>query len=257
MLSWVLKKLKRKALLYLITVLWLFIFLYISLFSNTLLQYIFYEKLWVHRVDSKEKLSEVEDKFYGVELDVVFIDSLNTFDITHPPEPSINLNLLDYLKSCKNNQLHFWIDFKNLNQLNEISALKRLNFICNQLQMDKNRFIVESPEPELLKEYELDGYLTSFYLPWPGLHQLKKDTLENMLIYLNKKVQKTNYISSNYHDYKIVEEHFPKANKLFWLTGGEKEFSSVIKERLFLYEILMNNKTKILLVEYDSRARNR
>ena len=212
--------------------------LYVFLFSNTLMQYLFHEKIWVHRVNSIEKLKEVENKFYGVELDVVYNDSLNIFDVTHPPEPSINLNLLTYLKSCKTKDLHFWLDFKNLTHNNAFNAYERLNSICEKLNIEKKKFIIESQNPQPLEKYVENGFETSYYLPWPGLHQLKNDTLNRTIKSINKNLTTDlSYISSNYHDYPIMKENFPKKNKLFWLTGLEKESSSSLRERIFLYKI--------------------
>jgi len=93
-----------------------FIFLgllaWIIFYSNGVLKLVFNEKIWIHRVNSIEKLGEVQADFYGVELDVVFLDSLNEFDVNHPPAESINLSLFEYLSTIKENKkLHFWLDF--------------------------------------------------------------------------------------------------------------------------------------------------
>lgn len=250
---------KKRGYIFFFTILTIGFVFYRALFSNTLLHHFFSKKIWVHRVNSIEKLDEVSNKFYGVELDVVFIDSLNSFDVTHPPEPSINLSLLEYLKSCKSSQIHFWIDFKNLNGNNMEKSLTKLKSICNQLNLDKKKFIIESMNPNYLIQFKKSGFATSYYLIWPGLYRLNEDSLVKKvnIIHNNIKDNSLVQISSNYHDYEIMKDNFPTENKLLWLTGEEKEYSSSVKERFFLYKILMDNKVKVLLVEYNSKAINR
>lgn len=243
----------------------LILFFYAALFSNVFLRILFQEKIWVHRVDSIEKLNEVKTKFNGVEVNIVFIDSLAIFDVGHPPAPSIHLSLKEYLESCADSQLYFWLDFKNLEESNYQSALKRLNDICDQLKIDKDRFVVESSAVRLLEIYQVAGYSTSYYLRWPGLYLLNKEELKNYIEEVRKEIKEIKgiegievlNISSNYHDYKILKEYFPERVKLLWLTGEEKEYSSSIKERFFLYEILMDKKVKVLLMEYHPKIGER
>src|SRR5690554_6067423 len=76
------------------------------------------EKIWAHRVNSLEKLASVQNKYTGVELDVVFDTLTNTFDVTHPPTPSIGLSLEQWLQTLDGDK-GVWIDFKNLTAANK------------------------------------------------------------------------------------------------------------------------------------------
>jgi len=224
------------------------------LFSDLFLQLMFREKIWVHRVNSIEKLKEVENNFFGVELDVVFLDAENIFDVTHPPEPSIDLSLYQYMKSCESDELHFWIDFKNLNERNFEASIRQLDIICSQLSIDKERIIVESTMANLIGEFKERGYDISYYLPWPGLSHLTGDSLREELVHIGEKVERNglSQISSNYHDYEIMKNQFPNKKKLLWLTGSNKTYTNSVKEWLYLYDILEDEKVQIILMKYDS-----
>lgn len=229
-------------------------------YSNGILKLFFNKKIWIHRVNSIEKLGEIEPYFYGVELDVVFLDSLNQFDVNHPPEPSINLTLKEYLTTAKENKtLHFWLDFKNLDTQNQKDAIYRLTSICDELQLTKGNFIVESGNVLLLKEFLKAGFQVSYYLHWPGLYTLEKNQL---LVELN--AIKTNlnlfkdqvYLSSDYRDFEILKENFPQHDILLWLDdsyGVQNKF----KNRLHLYKMLSDNQVKILLMKYKSKLKER
>lgn len=233
---------------------------YFIFFSNSFLLWLFEEKIWVHRVNSIEKLNEVQPKFKGVELDIVFLDSLNEFDINHPPEASIQLFLEDYLSSVnKNNSLQFWLDFKNLEIENQKNALNKLNSICNSLSLNRNKFIVESSNVALLIEFSKAGYEISYYLHWPGLYSLDKNQYQTQLTQIKTNIESLNYqgyLSSDYRDYYILKENFPNHKILLWLDypfGKENKF----EDRIQLFKLLLDNQVKILLMKYKSNIKER
>ena len=229
-------------------------------YSNGFLKLIFNEKIWVHRVNSIEKLSEVQANFFGVEIDVVFLDSLNEFDVNHPPEPSINLTLEEYLSTVETNkELHYWLDFKNLNEQNQKKAFDKLNAICTSLTLSRGNFIVESSNVFLLHEFSKAGYQISYYLHWPGLYSLNENQFKMELNQIKVKLDSFNYqgyLSSDYRDYEILKRYFPKHEILLWLDdsfGREKKF----EDRLQLYKMLSDNQVKIMLMKYKSELKER
>lgn len=229
-------------------------------YSNGVLKLVFNEKIWIHRVNSIEKLGEVQADFYGVELDVVFLDSLNEFDVNHPPAESINLSLFEYLSTIKENKkLHFWLDFKNLNAQNQKQAIDRLNSICESLSLSKSNFIIESGNVLLLHEFSKVGYQVSYYLHWPGLYSLNQTQLQEKLDKIKAELnlfKYQSYLSSDYLDYEILKEHFPKHEILLWLDdsfGKQDKFNN----RLQLYKMLSDNQVKILLMKYKSKLKER
>ena len=66
-----------------------------------------YDKVLAHRVNSLEKLEASLKHFKGVELDLVYDNETNTFDVNHPPAKSINLTFETYLSAIKENTFPF------------------------------------------------------------------------------------------------------------------------------------------------------
>ena len=91
---------------------------------------------------------------------------------------------------------------------------------------------------DFLSYFKNQGYQTSYYLPWPGLSHLKNDSLNSLLYHIQDKIDANdlNEISSNYHDYDIMNKSIPKNDKLLWKTGTKTEYSNNIQE--FLYQLL-------------------
>lgn len=201
------------------------------------------EKIWAHRVNSLEKLDYTQGKYSGIEFDVVFDSSTHTFDITHPPTPSIGLTLEKYLEQIDNPSLGLWIDFKNLNTSNNESSLNRMLELADYYNLNKKQIIVESQNPMLLQPFAVSGFQTSYYLP-SHLHQLSKEELNKKIDEIRLHIEQfpTTYISTNIEDYKIINTYFPQQNKLLWslfTTYNKKMFSNYQLTKLALKDELV------------------
>lgn len=220
--------------------------------SNELffLKTLFPEKIWIHRVNSIEKLKEVGNEFSGIELDVVW-DGTN-FDVNHPPAASIGLKLDEYLGTHDDSRnTVIWLDFKNLNSFNESNSLKKLDSIINQSSFTKKSIIVESPNPEFLKEFSRNGFKTSYYLP-RNLNKLSKDSLDEVVNTLKNKVKDAsiNFLSFPIEDYEVVKKNFGNRDLLIWELSKPKGF----KNKLRLYKALSDNKVKGILLPFKSNG---
>lgn len=249
-----LKKNKAKAILFL-GVLYV-TFCFVLSFQNKILKSIFYDKSWVHRVNSIEKMKLVANNFTGIEIDVVFNENEGFFDVNHPPVKSIHLPLKTLI-SNDNNNLKYWIDFKNLSLSNSEASLNRLEEITNLLKINKNRFIIESRNPEYLKIFSEKGYVTSYYLP-SNLTENKQ--LLNIVKTKNKNY-KTTFISSDLKQYKTITNNFPNEKILTWLYSYKQELSfnplKVFKKSKSFYQkyrVLSNKKISVILFSLKTKA---
>jgi hypothetical protein len=227
------------------------------LYANTTISFLFKDKILVHRVNSVEKLLEVKDNYAGVEFDVMYDSVSNFLDVNHPPAPSIQLDISDYLSNSSSSKgTIYWIDFKNISALNKDISLLKLNKIAEDLNIPKNRIIIETTLPKFIKGFKKEGYLTSYYLP-PYLHTQEKDSLAYYIaeIEVTSKKYATDYISFNYKDYSIIKEYFPNTKKLSWFTG-EVSFIKKLPSKGMLYTILLDKNVDYVLLPYKGKARN-
>ncbi len=244
-----------------------YVFLFIIVNKqNQLFKYVYGEKMWVHRVNSIEKLEESSTIFKGFELDVVFVDSTAVFDVNHPPATSINLSLSSYLSSLKElSSYSFWLDFKNLTALNKELSLTKLNAICERLGLKKEQFIIESRNPENLAIFSERGYRTSFYLPG-GLHQLSDKDLNHQIQDIRQRIvaSKPDYISADFNHYGIMRQSFPEKTVLTWPYKYQQEwyFNPIklvkkLKNVYYKYKVLSNDKIGVVLLTYEAKKGNR
>ena len=119
------------------------------------------EKLWVHRVNSIEKLNLVQHQVSGVEVDIVIKDDF--IDVNHPPTESMGLSLIEYLENIKNQDIGIWLDIKTDSALTEkqLSLLKEVIFGS---KIKKEKFILESTVLENVNLLGEEGFRSSFYI---------------------------------------------------------------------------------------------
>jgi hypothetical protein len=256
---------KYKNRLIAILILYLFVCIIVN-FQNEVFSYLFKEKTWVHRVNSIEKLKEVNSIFNGIELDVVFNNETKIFDVNHPPTKSINLSLRKYLASLNlNSNNRFWLDFKNLEEKNCINACLKLDTLCQEFSINKNRLIIESGNPQFLEVFYKKGYKTSYYLP-SNLVGLSESELKEKLKSINSIVlkNKTTYLSTDKRDYSIVKKYFPKHKLLIWAfyffdkkTINPYHILYGLNNIYHKFRVLPNNNVSVALFRYESAIGNR
>ncbi len=211
----------------------------------------FSSKIWVHRVNSIERLNNIQDKFAGMELDVVFENG--KFDVRHPPAQTSGLSLAQFLSNVKNIQSHyFWLDLKNLTQKNEQAAIKRLDELSKKFNV-KAQLIVETQHYKSIPALNKSGYFSSYYLPDFS------NTTENGLQFPIQIVRKSiienqpTSISQDINNYKVMTEHFKNQHKLIWalnLNWNDPKTHQRIEQ------LLQNDSTiKVCLVNFETDGR--
>lgn len=181
-----------------------------------------YNKIWAHRVNSKEKLNSALKFFNGIELDLVYDSEKDLLDVTHPPVPSINLSLQDYLSEISQNETpYIWLDIKNLSSENDQAVLEKLLVLFSEKKYPFEKILVESQSPETLPVFAQAGFKTSFYLP-TGLLTRNTGDLEIEIKKIKEilAAQPSLSISSNYEDYEFMRTHFPNTNKYTWIINS-------------------------------------
>lgn len=202
-------------------------------------------KIWVHRVNSIERLKLVEDKFEGMELDIVFENG--HFDVGHPPVKSIGLSLDDFFENVRNIKAHyFWLDLKNLNESNKKEVIERLNYLTNKFHI-KNNIIVETSHSNAIPDLKKEEYYTSYYLP----NINTSSTIEIQKIKNNALKHAPNAVSQSINSYKAMQQLFGNANKLIWALNldwnepaNHKRIESLLAKDTTIKVCLVNYHTK-------------
>lgn len=226
----------------------LFSLLLFFLFSNKVIQVLFPEKVWVHRVNTIDKLHTATKHRQGIELDIYYHNADSCFYVSHDKQFKDTLLLSDFLTVSKRSfNGKYWLDFKNLHEQTTQDGLNELTKLVNTAGLKKQDIIIECIRPSKLIPFAKIGFQTSYYLS-QNLHKNQNTQLNELTTKIQAAItnQPIDYISTNYKDYDLIHEYFPDTDKLFWFTtyGSQNK----IKARILLYKILLDPKVKVLLV---------
>jgi len=213
-----------------------------------------YDKIWAHRVNTTEKLASAINYFEGVELDLVYLENKNILDVNHPPAESIDLSFETYITSLPNEkEPYLWLDIKNLKEDNAHFVLDELLRILKSKNYSLNKVLVETQFTEALSVFEEAGFKTSYYLP-NGMHKMSDAELKQTINNIHEVLVKQPYlgISSNYHDYNLMLEHFPDRTKYLWalMPTFHTNFSAVKAP-------LKDERVEVMLIKYNTLAYDR
>ncbi|WP_336129198.1 hypothetical protein [Mesoflavibacter sp. CH_XMU1422-2] len=210
-------------------------------------------KIYAHRVNSKEKLEASLLYFKGIELDLVYDSKKDILDVNHPPTKSMQLNFNDYLSSLKGEKPRLWLDIKNLNIDNALLILNKLQVILNKLDYNYSNVLVESTRPESLSIFSKAGFKTSYYLP-PNIYLKSKKEKDSIIQLILGKLNRDNNlgISTNYKDYNLLKDNFPITTKYIWALTPR-----VHLDQLKVRSILKDSTVSILIIRFRSIKGNR
>ena len=176
-------------------------------------------KVWLHRVNSVERAARMAKQYRGMEIDVMYDSAADSFDVGHPPAPSIGLSLDRLFAAVPDVASHyFWIDFRNLTDANAPAACARLVAIARKHGI-LSHMIVESVHPTALACFTDSGFYTSYYL-FPEVSLPAMDTEQRTAYYEEVKAglaaSKVNALSMSYESLPFVDRYFPDADVLTW-----------------------------------------
>ncbi len=179
------------------------------------------QKVWLHRANDLEKAQYFQDKYPGMEIDLTYIDSLQTFLILHGGGHIEHnpVTIEKWLHELDNtNQLRLWLDFKNLNNKNKDVALNELIRLYSKFNMKINYSIVESWNAECLKTFKDAGFKVSYYIPEFKPESVSREELQKHTDKIRRIISENNLttISGYYYQYEFMRDSFPDNDILIW-----------------------------------------
>ena len=207
---------------------------------------VFYDnsnKLWAHRILDPQKVNDLKEEFIGYEIDVIFNNDKNIFDVRHHGVTN-DIDLVTFLNEIENLHLiKFWIDFKNLNSSNVESAIFTLDKIALEFDV-KSNIIIESKNINLLSAFKLKGFFISYWLP--SFHVFK--SVFNILnIRDDLRKYKPNAISMPYSSVLFYSKKFPNYPLHCWTN----EMTSDL-DKIKIKKLSKKNNVKIILTDFKN-----
>lgn len=180
--------------------------------------YLYGEKVWVHRANEMGKARALQYQYAGLEVDVFYDVEHKCFMIKHDVNEEPLLSLNQWLDSLENrSRIGLWLDLKNLTPENKTDIAKELLHIKGQYRL-KGKIIVESMSYDCLKDIEKQGFDISYYIP--PFNPEEEDSL--LLVQMKDSITRVTSqyrmptISGYYYQYDFMKTNFPSLHKLLW-----------------------------------------
>ena len=174
---------------------------------------------WTKAINTIALMNKVNKESSGLECDVYFDQNKNGFDVHHDEDRSIGLNLDDLLQVYHERSLQasVWLDFKNLDTVNETSSLAELIRLRKKYGLT-NKILVESSKANLLKDFGDSGFFTAYYTPVFNPYLISDDTIGRWVDSLSAVINNSsvNALSGYYFQYPFLHRYFPNYPILIW-----------------------------------------
>jgi hypothetical protein len=210
-------------------------------------------KVWLHRVNSVQRAVLMAKDYRGMEIDVMYDSAADSFDVGHPPAPSIGLSLDRLFAAVPDVASHyFWIDFKNLTDANARAACARLTAIARKYGI-VSHMIVESVHPTALACFTDSGFYTSYYL-FPEASLPAMSTQQRTAYYEEVKTglaaSNVNALSLSYEMLPFVDRYFPDADVLTWYRERDRN----LRYYATLAYLEARSRVQVILIRQMSRG---
>ena len=175
-------------------------------------------RIWLHRCNSIDKAIYARQHYSGMEFDIFYIDSLETFSVKHDTETPDTLLIFEFLSSIPlPGKYSFWLDYKNLDQDNMIKSATVLKMIADSLKIPADRFIVEN-YPQNLQPFSHAGFITSYYIPWFDAATLTEAQLNEKAANISSLIasKPVNRLSCPYEQLWFLQKYFKTHPRMTW-----------------------------------------
>ena len=203
-------------------------------------------KLWAHLIDFSVLIPRAFPEFKGMEFDVVYEEG--GFNVRHHLEADRGEELMAFFQKVPDVSNHYyWIDFKNLTELNQEKARAELVRVFDELNI-WDKAIVESQEAKCLGFLSKKNIKTSYWIPHfefdlnesPIMNKAVREIRSN----LNK--HHINAISVSYLMAPYLVKNFSDCSIHLWTNGLNTEEDKEIIKALNREESI-----KVILVDYN------
>lgn len=202
--------------------------------------------VWLHRVNSPERLRHFLHDYSGFEMDVYYDDQRDSFNVDHDNR-DFGTTLDDMLAVLKEkSDAYLWLDVKNLNAQNTEHLHACLDVLLRKHGINKMQILIESPAVELLSAYASAGYLTSFYL-WPKAGMDAQGQINELRARFYRSGAAA--VSTDLVYYDLAKAAFPGVPLLFWdMKSYSRKPLTWLASSLRRHLLFRDSQVKVLLV---------
>jgi hypothetical protein len=201
-------------------------------------------KLWVHRVDTKERYQILKNKFAGYETDIVWDSWKRHFSVYHPPLEGKPIRLERFLSAVDTKNSMFWLDTRETPAADTLSILKNLDSLDHLFKIKMNA-VIELYDTAVANYLAEHGYWIALNIHPEWISAYKEADWQKLKANMSPKIS---FISQEDIHVPFLKRQFPGKDIITWSIAFKNYF-----ERSHLRELVKDDKVKIILVNIKSR----
>jgi hypothetical protein len=205
------------------------------------------QKVWVHRVNSRERYELLKGRFSGFETDITYDSAAHSFAVYPPPQPAAGdtLSLQRFLQKVNTGDKHFWFDTRNVNGANAERALEAFGSLPGYDGI-KRHSIIELYDLAAAKYFSKQGYTVGYNVP----EQLMKNMLSDKRLQdsISAELADVKYVSQDSGYIFLLKKLLPGKPVITWHTQFD-----IFTNKKEIKDILNDPAVAIVLVSIKSR----
>ncbi len=201
-------------------------------------------KLWVHRVDSKERFNILKDKFAGYETDIVWDSWKRKFLVYHPPLEGKPITLEKFLHGVDLERSMFWLDTRETPIADTANILKALDSL-DHLHKLKMNAIIELYDTTVANYLAEHDYWVALNIHPEWISNYKQSEWKRVKATMSPKIS---FVSQEDIHVPFLQKQFPGKDIITWSISFNNYFN-----RKHLRQLIKNDKVKVILVNIKSK----
>jgi hypothetical protein len=201
-------------------------------------------KLWVHRVDSKERYNILKGKFAGYETDIVWDTWKKHFLVYHPPIEGKPIWLERFLSAADTKNSMFWFDTRETPASDTANMLRMLDTLDQHFKIKMNA-ILELYDTTVANYLADHGYWVALNIDPQWISSYKETDWQILKATMSPKIS---FVSQEDMYVPFLEKQFQGKDIITWSIAFKNYFN-----RDHLRKLVSNNKVRVVLVNVKSR----
>jgi hypothetical protein len=201
-------------------------------------------KLWVHRVDSKERYNILKGKFAGYETDIVWDTWKRHFSVYHPPLEGKPIRLERFLSGADTKNSMFWFDTRETPASDTANILKVLDSLNEHYKIKMNA-IIELYDTTVANHLADHDYWVALNIDPEWISTYKEDDWQKLKAGMSPKIS---FVSQEDIHVPFLEKRFPGKDIITWSIAFKNYFN-----RHQLRSLVSDNRVRVVLVNVKSK----
>ncbi len=201
-------------------------------------------KLWAHRVDSKERFNILKNKFAGYETDIVWDSWKRKFLVYHPPLEGKVITLDKFLNGVDLNKSMFWLDTRETPASDTANILKVLDSLDHHHKIKMNA-IIELYDTTVANYLAAHDYWIALNIHTEWISKYKAGEWEKFRSTMSPKIS---FVSQEDVHVPFLQKQFPGKDIITWSISFNNYFNQE-----HLRQLVQNYRVKVILVNIKSR----